>query len=478
MNANSNRMMIAGASSGCGKTTVTCAILQALVNRGLKVTSFKCGPDYIDPMFHSRIIGTESRNLDSYFCDCDTLNTLLHRNAGEVSVIEGVMGFYDGAGERGSSYQASEETETPVVVVLDSHGMGQSLGAVVKGFLTFRKPNRIAGFVFNRLSERMETVARELCRELGTEYYGRLPYLPEAAVESRHLGLVTAGEIQNLQEKMQLLAGAAEQYIRLDALLELAGTAGMPEYREVKAELARGDLSVAKSTHEVAVQSNFQFSKFSNITQPHPRIALARDEAFCFYYEDNLMLLRDLGCEIVPFSPLHDTALPEHIGGLILPGGYPELYAEQLMANQRMREAVREAVLGGLPTIAECGGFLYLGKSLRTADGTVYEMAGALDGEGFPTGKLQRFGYVTLTAQHDNLLCKAGETLTAHEFHYWDSTAPGDAFTATKVSTGASYSCAVATETLYAGFPHFYLWGNTAAARRFAERAAWKQQVR
>lgn len=442
--SHSNRILIAGTASGSGKTTVTCAILQALVNRGLKVVSFKCGPDYIDPMFHSRIIGTESRNLDSFFCNRDTLNTLLQRNAGELSVIEGVMGFYDGVGERGSSYQVSEETETPVVLVLDCHGMGQSLGAVMKGFLTFREPNRIAGFIFNRLSERMEPVARELCRELGTEYYGRLPYLPEAAVESRHLGLVTAGEIQNLQDKMQLLAEAAEQYIRLDALAELAETAGTPEYREIK----------------------------PGNTVAHTRIAVARDEAFCFYYEDNLMLLRKLGCEIIPFSPLHDTALPENIGGLILPGGYPELYAEQLAANSRMRRAIREAVQGGLPTIAECGGFLYLGQSLRTADGAVYEMAGALDGEGFPTGKLQRFGYVTLTAQRDNLLSAAGETLTAHEFHYWDSTAPGDAFTAAKASTGAAYPCAMATATLYAGFPHFYLWGNIGAARRFVKRAA------
>jgi len=444
-----NRIMIAGTSSGSGKTTVTCAILQALVNRGLRVVSYKCGPDYIDPMFHSRIIGTESRNLDSFFCERDTLNTLLFRNDGELSVIEGVMGFYDGAGERGSSYQVSGETETPVVLVLDCHGMGQSLGAVMKGFLTFREPNRIAGFLFNRLSERIEPVARELCRELGKEYFGRLPYLPEAEVESRHLGLVTAGEVRDLQGKMQLLAGAAERTICLDALLELANSAGVPEYEQVKIP--------------------------DGLPSKHPRIAAARDEAFCFYYEDNLLLLRDLGCEIVPFSPLRDAYLPDKISGLILPGGYPELYAEALSANVSMRESIREALQGGLPTIAECGGFLYLGKTLRTVDGKIYEMAGALDGEGFPTDKLQRFGYVTMTAQRDNLLCAAGETLTAHEFHYWDSTVPGEDFMATKVSSGASYPCAVATETLYAGFPHFYLWGNINAARKFVQRAGGLQ---
>lgn len=437
------RIMIAGTGSGCGKTTITCAVLQALKNRGYHVTSFKCGPDYIDPMFHSRIIGAAARNLDQFFCDKDTLNTLLSENTGEIAVIEGVMGFFDGAGEKGSSMQVARDTKTPVVLVIDCKGMAQSIGAIMHGFLTYQAPNQVKGFFFNRLPESLVPMVKQLCHQMHTAYLGRFPYVREGAVESRHLGLVTAGEIKDLQKKMQILAEAAEQNLCMDKLLELAMQEERVEYRPVTVPTLAAPGQV--------------------------RIGVARDEAFCFYYEDNLTLLKKLGCEICFFSPLRDKHLPQSLQGLILPGGYPELYGEQLAGNMSLKEDILKHLEEKMPTMAECGGFLYLQDSLEDAEGNSYKMVGYFRGKGFPVGKLTRFGYVRMTAGEDNLLCKKGEELTAHEFHYWDCTENGQDFLARKSTGNKEYTCGFANEWLYAGFPHFYLYGNRGAAERFVK---------
>ena len=193
------RIMISGTNSGCGKTTVVCALLKALSERSVDVGAFKCGPDYIDPMFHSKIIGTKSYNLDSYFCPAGTLNYLLKKNSADMNIIEGAMGYYDGIGESHSACRTAVETGTPAVIVIDCKGMGASMGAVMKGFLTFRTPNNIAGFIFNRLPESMEKTAVSLCDEMGVTYFGRLPFSKDNSIESRHLGLVTADEITGLK---------------------------------------------------------------------------------------------------------------------------------------------------------------------------------------------------------------------------------------------------------------------------------------
>ncbi len=438
------RLMIAGTHSGCGKTTAVCAVLQALVNRKINVASFKCGPDYIDPMFHSRIIGTDSYNLDAFFCNNDTLRCLFtkHGETAELSVIEGVMGFYDGACGKASSYEISETLAVPVVMVIDCKGMSGSIGAVMKGFLTYRQPNRIAGFLFNRLPESLVPEVQKLCVQLGTEFLGFLPFCRDAQIESRHLGLVTAREIADLKQKTQLLAEQAERHIRISRLLELSEAGALPA--------------------------------FSAPVLPLPcpkkqRIAVARDGAFCFLYRDNLDCLRELGCEICFFSPLSDSRLPENCSGLILSGGYPELYARQLSENRNMREEIREKILGGLPTIAECGGFLYLNQALTGADGASYPMAGVFEGTAYQTGRLQRFGYIKLTAKRDNLLCGAGEEIPAHEFHYWDSTDCGADFSAEKAN-GRSWDCAHGEDALYAGFPHLFFYANPGIAARFVKK--------
>jgi cobyrinic acid a,c-diamide synthase len=439
MNQRIPRILLAGTNSGCGKTTVTCAVLQALVDRGLRVGAFKCGPDYIDPMFHRRITGARSANLDPFFFDENTLRTLLARNGAdrEISVVEGVMGYYDGIGmtPEASTYRVAQATESPVVLVVNARGAALSALAVAAGFLTLYPDNHIAGVIFNQCAEKTyRALAEELQQRLGLRPLGYLPRMTGAALESRHLGLVTADEVRDLKEKMHALALQAEKTVDLDGLLALADGASPVTWEE--APLPRLE---------------------------RVRIAVARDRAFCFYYEDSLDLLRRMGAELVDFSPLEDPVLPEDIHGLYLGGGYPELYAAELSANESMRRSVCRALERGLPCIAECGGFMYLNETVGGLP-----MAGFLKGRCTDAGRLTRFGYVTLRAREDNLLCRAGEEIPAHEFHYWDCTRPGDGFTAVKPD-GRTWTCAVSTPRLYAGYPHFHFCANPAFARHFYE---------
>lgn len=440
MQTQTPRLLLAGTNSGCGKTTVVCALLQALQNRSLKTGAFKCGPDYIDPMFHSRIIGAKSANLDLHFFTPNTLNYLLAKNAEDrdISVIEGVMGFYDGAGLttiKGSTCEVARVTDSPVVLVVGAKGASLSVLATIQGFLDFYPDNHIRGVILNQCTAMTYSIlAAEMEKRFPIKAFGFLPSLPECALESRHLGLVTAAEVENLKEKMQLLAVQAEKSLDIDGLIALA------------------DSAPALACEPVA------------LPQKEPvRIAVARDKAFCFYYEDSLEALTEMGAELVSFSPLTDKALPENIHGLYLGGGYPELYREPLRENTGMRQSIRQALDAGLPCIAECGGFMYLAKSIAGVP-----MVGALEGDCWDTGKLTRFGYVTMQAKKDNLLCKAGEKIAAHEFHHWDCTLPGEDFTAKK-PTGKQWDCAVSTPTLYAGYPHFHFYSNPAFAEGFMD---------
>ena len=433
------RVVLAGAGSGCGKTTAACAVMQALADRGVNVGAFKCGPDYIDPMFHHRITGT-SGNLDPFFFPPETLNYLLARyGAGrEISVIEGVMGYYDGLGlsDEASTCTVARATRSPVVLILNAKGASCSLLAELEGFLRFRPDSGIRGVVFNRCSPSLyPLLAEAVTGRFGEEVkpLGYLPPLPDCTLESRHLGLVTAAEVEDLEEKLRILSQAAEKSLDLDRLLALAAQAPPVAYAEPP---------LPEKGEPV-------------------RVAIARDRAFCFYYEESLDVLRALGAELVPFSPLEDAALPGDIHGLYLGGGYPELAADTLSKNGSMLASVRAALAAGLPCIAECGGFMYLTEEIAGAP-----MAGVLPGKCFNTGKLTRFGYVNLIAEEDNLLCRAGESIPAHEFHHWDCTEPGGRFTARKPS-GRSWRCAAAGKRLYAGFPHFHFLANPTFAVNF-----------
>lgn len=441
--------MVAAPGSGSGKTTLTIALLQALKNRGLRPAAFKCGPDYIDPMFHREILGLPGYNLDLFFTPPHIVRGLLNKGMADadIAVLEGVMGYYDGAGMTGeaSSWHLASETKTPAVLTVCPGGASLSVAALVKGFAGFREESQLKGVILNQCSPAMaDRLAGIVERECGLKVYGALPKLPKAALESRHLGLVTPDAVDDLRGRAEELARQLEECADLDGLLALAASAPPLE----------GELP-----------------EISPVAKGVP-IAVARDEAFCFYYQENLDLLKALGAELVFFSPLRSEALPERARALYLGGGYPELYAKALGENGAMRTAIGRAVEGGIPTVAECGGFLYLQRELEDSEGVRQPMADALEGDGFRTNRLGRFGYIELTAREDSLLTPTGETMRAHEFHYWDSSRPGAGYTARKPHSEKSWPCARVGENLYAGFPHLYFWSNLAAARRFVAAAA------
>ena len=464
MSAAGARLLVGAPASGGGKTTFTCGLLQALVRRGLRVQACKCGPDYIDPLFHTEVIGAPSRNLDLFFSSREQLRDLVAESAAtsDIVVVEGAMGYYDGiaVSADASAWDVARTTQTPVVLVVDGRGRAQSIAAEVQGFARFRDPSMVAGVVLNRVDEALYPRLKEMLQaETGLPVLGYLPYLPDCSLESRHLGLVTAAEVDGLRAKLDLLAETMERTLDIDALLRLAATASRLESSQTRAIL--GGAGEARGVEGP--------SAGSDAPQPAPTIAIARDGAFCFYYADTLRLLERLGARLAFFSPLHDAALPAGSSGLYLGGGYPELHARELSENTAMRSSIAAAIGAGMPTIAECGGFLYLHERLEGEDGAEYPQVGSIPARAFRTGRLGRFGYVTLRAQGDGLLAAAGDELRAHEFHYWDSTQPGTAFRAQKPQSTRSWECCISTPTLHAGFPHLYLPAHPQAARRFVD---------
>ena len=440
------QFLLAAPRSGSGKTTMTCALLMALKRRGCAPCAFKSGPDYIDPMFHRAVLGVESRSLDLFFSAPETVRTLYAKGAAGhgAAVCEGAMGFYDGLGgvsDRASAWHLADTLDLPVLLVVEPKGQSLTLAVELSGLKSFRTPSHIAGILLNNCTARMHALlAPMLEKETGLPVLGFLPKLPEAVIGSRHLGLYTAAEVENLQQKLALLADAAEEHIDWPRLLALC-------------EKEPPALPVQPETPPARV-----------------RIAVAQDEAFCFTYAETLEAFRDAGAEVVFFSPLRDTALPENIGGLYLPGGYPELHARELSENTSLLREIKRKIEFGLPTAAECGGFLYLGQSLTDAEGQSWPMVGVLPGEAKDAGRLVRFGYATLSADSDSLLFRAGESFPIHEFHHWDSTANGTALAAKKPVGGAEWRCGFINEHFYAGFPHLY-WAGTPLPQRFAAAA-------
>lgn len=284
------RILLAAGASGSGKTLITCGLLQVLVNRGLKVASFKCGPDYIDPMFHSRVIGTRSRNLDTFFTDGDRTRYLLAKNASdcEIAVMEGVMGYYDGVGgitSRASAYDLASTTDTPVILIVNSRGMSVSLAAYVKGFLEYKKDSHICGVIFNKMSPMLYPRMKKLLEEeLSVKVLGYVPKVEDCVIESRHLGLVLPEEIPELKSRLQKLSEVLEKTLDIDGILELAGEA--PE--------------LAAPETEMLIQKD---TAFGYRTEEKVRIGVADDEAFCFFYADNLNLLEQMGADWYVFHP-------------------------------------------------------------------------------------------------------------------------------------------------------------------------------
>lgn len=437
------RVMLAGTNSGCGKTTAVCGLLSLLKQHGISAASCKCGPDYIDPMFHSQVFGIPSQNLDLFFAKKEMISYLMEKNAGKatLTVMEGVMGYYDGMqmdAADASSYDVARQTETPVILVVQAKGMAYSIVPLLKGMLEFRPDSQIKGVLLNGVSEMTAKQLKKVIeQELPLRVYGYIPPLKEFRLESRHLGLVTPQELPDIRQKMEQLGQVLERCIDLDGITALAQSA--PELAcEMPSELAA---CIAKKTGKGL------------------KIGIAKDEAFCFYYKDNLELLEELGCELCNFSPMRDTAVPDGVDALLLGGGYPEVYAAQLSQNKSMLQSVKNSVANGVFCIAECGGFMYLHDAMEGEDKTSYPMAGVIPGVSHKRDRLVRFGYVNLQKNTQNPY-PGEDVIKAHEFHYWDSDNNGADFVAVKPSGKRKWDCMHGNEKMLAGYPHLYYLSN------------------
>ena len=456
-----NRIMIAAPGSGSGKTTITCALLMVLKNRGEQVVSYKCGPDYIDPMFHKQVIGIPSKNLDTFFTDEDATRELFLKNRTEkdFAVMEGVMGLFDGLGgirEEGSSYHLAKVTETPIVLVINAKGMGRTLIPMIAGFLKYDKEKLIKGVILNKMSKSYYEIIKPLIEEeLRIRVLGYFPDEKDINLESRHLGLVMPNESEDIQKRLQVMSESFEKTVDVEEIEHIA-------------EQAK-ELLLAQKPLNINGCSDKECSR--------PVIAVAKDEAFCFYYEDNLFMLQENGANITYFSPLHDSKLPDQCDALLLGGGYPELYACELSRNVKMRNAIKQAIDTGMPIVAECGGFMYLHESITDKDGISHPMVGVIPATCSYKGKLVRFGYVEIQ-ENKSCFLPEGQLIKGHEFHYFDSTDNGDCCTAQKPTTGREYSCVMEGDNYWMGFPHLYYPSNPFFAESFVKKAEKYKKVK
>ncbi|SHI59460.1 cobyrinate a,c-diamide synthase [Pseudobutyrivibrio xylanivorans] len=434
------RVMIAAPRSGSGKTTITCGILRAMINSGLSLCSYKCGPDYIDPMFHRTVLGIPSGNLDTFFTDDSTTRSLFVQSySGDMAVIEGVMGLYDGIGgveTQGSSYDLARALSVPIVLVVDAKGAGRSIIAQLKGFLDYDEYHLIKAVILNRTSVAFgNTLGVIIEKELGIKYLGTIPEIKDQQLSSRYLGLVMPEEVPEINKKIDDLAEVITENLNLEELKKLASEAA--------------ELDIIKEDSS---------SKFVNVGVV---LAVARDEAFCFYYKENLEMLKEAGVKLVEFSPIKDAQLPDGVDGILLGGGYPENYMKELSSNKSMKASIKNAIDSGMPILAECGGFMYLSDSIKNSDNQIYDMVGAIKARVEWKGKLVRFGYVTVDM---------GELqIKGHEFHYYDTDNNGDCCVATKPFGGKSWNCIHSKNGGYIGFPHLYYPSNPEFINNFVE---------
>jgi len=444
------RLMIAAPASGSGKTLITCSLLGALKNRGLKIHSFKCGPDYIDPMFHRQVLDIPAENLDTWFLEDEKLKKLFCDQAegADIAVIEGVMGLFDGAGgimEQGSSYDVARALDIPIVLVINTRGMGRSVIPLIKGFLGEDRACLIKGIILNRTSEGFYKILKAaIDEELQAEGHdcrvvGYFPDNKELNIESRHLGLVIPEDMGHVKEMLAAGARQFEACIDMGSLMEIAENA---------------------KTIDCPADTELQ-----NIT-PKVTLAVARDEAFCFYYDANIRLMQKLGAKIEYFSPLYDKELPKDADGILLGGGYPELHCGELSNNKTMIESLQSAHKKGMPILAECGGFMYLHRELEDKDGHVWPMAGLVDAGAYYAGRSVRFGYIELF-EKDSIFLPAGEGIKGHEFHYWESRDNGSSCVAKKPFSGRNWECVSEKSNCFWGFPHLYYLSNPSFAEHF-----------
>jgi len=448
-------LLIAGTHSGSGKTTATLAILAALVRRGLVVQGFKVGPDFIDPGHHSAITGRPGRNLDTWLLGPEALARTFRRGASgaDVAVIEGVMGLFDGRGaldESGSAADLARLWGLSVVLVVDARGMSRSIAPLVRGFAGFDPGVRVAGIVANKVGSRrhhdayLAPALARACPEV--ERLGYLARDERLAIPSRHLGLETADEFRPGSRFVEALADAAEASLDLDRLLALAEAPTLPESRD------------SPTTPPVRAA----------------RIAWARDPAFCFYYEENLDLLRDSGGELVAFSPLGDRALPDGVDLLYLGGGYPEVFAAELAANEPMRRSIRRFHADGGAILAECGGLMACCRELVDTSRRAFPMWDLIPARVAMQSRFAALGYVTAVSDHPSLLGPAGTAIRGHEFHYSTLEPLGPLARLNRLHRpeGEPKPDAIRVGGLVAGYAHLHFGSNPEAARKVVEASA------
>ncbi len=385
--------IVAGTRSGCGKTTVTLALMAALAEQGMVVQPFKCGPDFIDPTLHRQVTGRVSRNLDVRMCGPAFVSSTFAAHAPEqgISIIEGVMGLFDGG--EGSAARLASLLGLPVLLVVDVRSAAESVAAVVKGFETLDPRVQVAAVIFNRVGSgrHRQLIIKAVRHYCSTAIIGALPREAAITMPSRHLGLHMGPEMALDTTR---LVSLVNDYLNLPCLLDLVRnySAEQPGCSEAPA--------LPRSPGRPV------------------RLGVARDEAFCFYYQDNLDMLQQAGAELVFFSPLHDADLPPALDGLYLGGGYPELHAAQLSGNVTMREQIRAFSRAGRPVYAECGGFMYLTRAITDTHGEAFAMVGVFPVRATMDKRLRRLGYRQVQMRADTLLGRTGELCYGHEFHY------------------------------------------------------------
>jgi cobyrinic acid a,c-diamide synthase len=459
------RLVIAGTHSGVGKTTLSVGLIAALRQRGLSIQPFKTGPDYIDPTYHTLAAGRPCRSLDTWMVPPDRVRTLFAyaASAADVAIVEGVMGLYDGFAyedEQGSTAQVAKLLDAPVVLVLDASGLARSAAAVALGYHKFDLDLPLDGFILNRVGGEShgQGVGMAIQRATGRPVLGWLPHDPALEIPERHLGLVPTAEPGRWHAYIQAAADYVTRHLDLDRLLTIAQEPQPLTVSNPAAILNSGQRIVARSEGERRGDG-------------HPVIAVARDEAFSFTYEDNLDLLQTAGAEIVFFSPLRDATLPAGTAGVILSGGFPELYAHQLAANESMRGALHQAYGRGVPIYAECGGLMYLTRSIVDPEGREHPMVGLLPGRSVMAGRLS-LGYRLAQAVGDSWLLAGGEMVRGHEFHYsiWQDR-PGDLAPAYRLlpphGHGEPQPEGACLGNLWASYVHLHFWSKPELATRF-----------
>ncbi len=455
------RVMLAAAGSGSGKTVITLALLHTLKRQGIEVSPYKCGPDYIDPLFHEVVTGRHGVNLDSFFSSEEELNGLL--SDAKFALIEGVMGIYDGLGPgsiKGSCYEIASLTKTPIILIVNAGGVGWTIASLIKGILEDDTSHLIKGIILNRMSASyFDRIAPHLTEVIGAcrediSLIGPVPKDEAFSLGSRHLGLTLPGEITGIREQIEAMAAVMEEHCDTAKIVEIAEAAG--------------PLPATGSAAGKSVPARGQESPL--------HLAVAKDEAFCFYYRENLRLLQSSGFVLDYFSPLHDEKLPDGVSAILLGGGYPELHLKELEENTSMHASIREAIRSGMPSLAECGGFMYLHRAIRDPEGKTYEMAGCIDGICTYAGHSVNFGYTEVTGVAEELFKQGGlcQTLIGargHEFHYYESSSPGVDLTFTKASAKRTYAAGYAGPNHLWGFAHIYYPSAPDLIRAFAEEA-------